>query len=65
MGPFVGISFAITGSEELFQELLGTATYTDRRGGEMVFALDSLDEIQPLVEAVVVSAPPDFGPGNP
>ena len=64
-GPFVGISFAIIGSEQLFEELLGTATFTDRPGGEMAFPLDSLEEIRPLVEAVVVPAPPDFGPDNP
>jgi hypothetical protein len=64
-GPFVGISFAITGSEQLFHEFLGTPTYTDRPGGELALPLVSLEEIQPMVEAVVVPAPPDFGPGNP
>lgn len=64
-GPFVGVSFAITGRAELFEELFGAAT-RNHPGGERVYSLGHLtEEIQPLVDAVVVPAPPEFGPGNP
>jgi hypothetical protein len=63
-GPFVGISFAITGPEELFHEVLGDASTLDDGGDE--FPLDGLgSEVADQVAAVTVPAPPDFGPGNP
>lgn len=65
-GPFVGVSFAISGGDEIFERLLGTAHPVDEHGGELAYPLNRLDEeIRPLVAAVVLPAPPDFGPGSP
>ena len=71
-GPFVGISFAVSGSEELFRTALG-ARVPEQAGGpdgrpavDREYPLHALDDdVRPLVAAIVVSAPPDFGPGNP
>jgi len=64
-GPFVGISFAVTGDEELFRTVLGPLPASDA-GGDRAYPLDALeDDVKPLVAAIVVPAPPDFGPGNP
>jgi len=65
-GPFVGISFAVSGSDELFQAVLGDAVFTAEPGGEMEFSTAGLrEDVVRLVAAIVVPAPPDFGPGNP
>lgn len=64
-GPVVGISFAITGSPELAGEVFG-GTSAMAEGGAGELPLDALsDDVASLVAAVVVSPPPDFGPGNP
>jgi hypothetical protein len=63
-GPVVGISFAISGTTRLFRDVLGTASADP--DGALAFATEALDpELSGLVEAIVVQAPPDFGPGNP
>jgi hypothetical protein len=63
-GPLVGISFAITGPPELFRERLGEAVPDD--AGAAAYAVDALQpDVAALVDAIVVQAPPDFGPGNP
>ena len=64
-GPFVGISFAIIGSDDLFREVLGDTSAMDEDAAAEL-PLDRLsDAVAPLVAAIAVSAPPDFGPGNP
>lgn len=64
-GPVVGISFAVTGSPELFSEVLGEP-HVDHAGGDAEFALDRVDDdVSGYLDAVVQPAPPDFGPGNP
>jgi hypothetical protein len=63
-GPFVGISFAITGPPELFREQLGEAVPDDT--GATAYVAEALEpDLSGLVDAIVVQAPPDFGPGNP
>lgn len=63
-GPVVGTSFAISGDAELFRDVLGGAA--PDAGGEAAFATDALEQsVSGLVAAIVVQAPPDFGPGNP
>jgi hypothetical protein len=59
VGPVVGTSFSVTGPPSLFERVFGA-----RKGLE--YALDRLpDDVAPAVEAVALSPPPDFGPGNP
>lgn len=62
-GPVVGISFAITGPDDLFRATFGDqVTY----GVESELPMASLDEdVSARVAAIVTSGPPDFGPGNP
>ncbi|WP_148573492.1 hypothetical protein [Nocardioides caldifontis] len=63
-GPVLGISFAITGAAELFRDVLGAPA--SGASGDTAFATEALDpELSDLVEAIVVQAPADFGPGNP
>lgn len=64
-GPFVGTSFAITGSEGLFRDTFGdTSVFDEPVAADL--ALDRLsDDVAAQVAGVVVTAPPDFGPGNP
>jgi hypothetical protein len=65
-GPFVGISFSVTGTEDLFRSVLGPAPLSGEPGGDRAYSLDALgDDVRPLVAAIVVPAPPDFGPGGP
>ena len=64
-GPFVGISFAITGSDDLFRDHFGDTSVMDE-GAAAELPLDRLsDDVAPQVAAIAVSTPPDFGPGNP
>lgn len=65
-GPVVGISFAISGDDDVFSEALGAAVSALETGLEQELPLDALAEhVRPLVAAIVVTAPPEFGPGNP
>lgn len=66
-GPFVGISFAISGTEELFHQVFGDAPLTAPPPGyDVDLPVTALaEEVQPLVVAVVRTEHPDFGPGNP
>lgn len=64
-GPFVGTSFAITGGDDLFRDTFGDVPTADD-GAEAELPLGLLgNEVAPHVAAVVVTGPPDFGPGNP
>lgn len=64
-GPFIGISFTITGSHDLAREVFGS-TSAMAAGGSGDLPLGALsDDVAALVAAVVVALPPDFGPGNP
>lgn len=64
VGEATGISFALTGPRSLFRE-----TFRLRGGDpprEEPLGLDALpQEVARHVSAVVFTAPPDFGPGNP
>jgi hypothetical protein len=64
-GPVVGISFSISGSHDLFRDVLGDTSALDAsEGGEL--PLDALrEDVAAHVAAIAVTAPPDFGPGNP
>ena len=66
-GPFVGISFAISGPEALFHEMFGDEPLLAAPPGyDVELPVAALaEEVQPLVAAVVRTARPDFGPGNP
>lgn len=72
-GPFVGISFSITGLVADFERLLGVSLRRGAGGGiEFVIpgghAASELSEdrlpvdLRPLVQAVVFPPPPAFGP---
>lgn len=64
VGPFVGISFAISGAQSLFDEVLGVDPSAHDQGDELL--LDRLgDAVAPYVAALTTTQPPDFGPGNP
>lgn len=64
-GPFVGTSFAITGSDGLFHDTFGDTSVMDERAAAEL-SLDRLsDDVAAQVAGIVVTAPPDFGPGNP
>ncbi len=73
VGPFVGISFSVTGSVDAFEKLLGVPL---RRvaGGGIKFVVAGGDataelpaehlpmDLRPLIQAIVFPPPPDFGP---
>lgn len=62
LGPYVGISFSISGSRSLFEEYFGTRL-DELRGYEL--PLDSLPkEVAALMEAVTFTPPPAFGPSG-
>jgi hypothetical protein len=73
----VAISFSITGSRSLFEDLFGQRVQVERRrGGELAsvrlesgsleFSLSALPKnISRNLQAVTFTPPPDFGPGNP
>jgi hypothetical protein len=63
-GPLVGISFSIEGSRSLMDEYF--ADFPTAEGPEKELGLERLPtDVRALVRAVVVEAPPDFGPTNP
>jgi hypothetical protein len=65
VGPFVGISFAITGPQALFDRVFGVDPLSDDFAGPEL-PTDRLDgELVPHIAAVTVTEPPAFGPGNP
>lgn len=66
-GPAVGISFAITGPSEAFTALWpDTAALESPVADETALPLDRLpDDVTAWVDAVVLTAPPDFGPTSP
>jgi hypothetical protein len=64
VGPLVGISFSIAGPPQRVRELF--PDYDDHTGGGGELALDRVaPEVRPAVRAVALSAPPEYGPGNP
>ncbi len=63
-GPVVGTSFAISAPRDGFESTFG-AEAADLAGAEQAaeLPLGALpDEVAPLVEAIAVTGPPDFGP---
>ena len=65
IGPFVGISFAISGSPDVFDRVFGIdPDSAEFRGGELPTDRLGRDVTQHLA-GVTVTAPPAFGPGNP
>jgi hypothetical protein len=64
-GPFVGTSFAITGSDSLFRDAFGDTSVMDEHTDAELSLGGLSDEVAAHVAAIAVSAPPDFGPGNP
>jgi hypothetical protein len=68
VAPAVATSFSISGSEERFRATFGPAVdAVDAAGGrEVELPLDPVpEEARRVVRAVVCTAAPDFGPGNP
>lgn len=64
-GPIVGISFAISGNDDLFSGVLGVSMSSLASGIEHELPLDALAaHVRTSVNAIVVTAPPDFGPRN-
>lgn len=65
VGPPVGISFSISADKDLFERTFGVDPQSKRfRGPEL--PLDRIGaEIRPFVDAVTLTEPPAFGPGNP
>jgi len=65
VGPFIGISFAISGTEAVFKRTFGVDPLAEQfRGPEL--PLDRMSgEITKHVAAVTLTEPPAFGPGNP
>jgi hypothetical protein len=62
LGPYVGISFSISGSRSLFEKFFGTRL--DKLQGYEL-PLDSLPkDAVALIEAVTFTPPPDFGPSG-
>jgi hypothetical protein len=65
VGPFIGISFAITGSEAVFERAFGVDPLDAKFRGPQL-PLDRMgEEITQHVAAVTLTEPPAFGPGNP
>ncbi|HEY5784200.1 MAG TPA: hypothetical protein VIT65_05450 [Microlunatus sp.] len=65
VGPCVGISFAITADRSVFERTFGVDPQSSRFEGPEL-PLDHVGpEIHQLVDAVTVTEPPAFGPGNP
>jgi len=75
IGPFVGISFSMTGSIRAFEEYFGTQIRLGRdRGYEFVIKNTSLghelsgerlpEAIRHLVQTVAFPLPPGFGPAE-
>lgn len=65
VGPFVGISFSITADKDLFERTFGVDPQSRRFQGTEL-PLDRIaPEITQLVNAVTLTEPPAFGPGNP
>ncbi len=65
VGPFIGISFAISGTAAVFDRTFGVDPLAeDFRGPEL--PIDWLgEEIAQYVAVVTITEPPAFGPGNP
>lgn len=65
-GPVVGTSFAITGDDDAFARCFGEQCFhaAHQQAGELPLA-DLDEDVCAHVAAVVTTAPPDFGPGNP
>ena len=65
VGPFVGISFAISGSRDVFDRVFGVdPNSAEFSGGEL--PTDRLDsDVTRHLAGVTVTEPPAFGPGNP
>jgi hypothetical protein len=63
VGPMVGLSFSISGPDELFERVFPDVAAKQRTGES--FDLSRLPEGAESVQAVVSEPPPAFGPGNP
>lgn len=62
LGPYVGISFSISGPRSLFEKFFGTRL--DKVQGYEL-PLDSLPKkVAALIQAVTFTPPPDFGPSG-
>jgi hypothetical protein len=72
VGPLVALSFAVSGSQPLFESVFatplvvegeGTVTTARSEDEQLELPLDRLPpEIAPAVRAVAFTPPPDFGP---
>jgi hypothetical protein len=65
LGPFIGISFAITGSKAAFQRVFSVDPHSLEAGSPELPTGRLPDEISQHIMAVTITEPPAFGPGNP
>jgi hypothetical protein len=63
-GPFVGTSFAITGTRERFEDTFGAAAGSSLAETRPVELSPSAlpDDVAGAIVAIAVGGPPDFGP---
>jgi hypothetical protein len=62
LGPYVGISFSISGSKQLFERFFRTRLSEVKSYELPLHALPK--EVASVIEAVTFTPPPDFGPGG-
>ncbi len=66
VGPLVGISFSIEAPRPRMEETFAGFAEAELAQGERELTLEALPEdVRSAVKAVVLEAPPDFGPWNP
>jgi hypothetical protein len=65
VGPCIGISFSITAEKETFERAFGVDPQSTQFGG-LELPLDHVGaDVVPFIDAVTLTEPPAFGPGNP
>ena len=62
LGPYVGISFSISGSRSLFEKFFRTSL--DKLHGYELPLSVLPKEVAAVIEAVTFTPPPDFGPSG-
>jgi hypothetical protein len=65
IGPYVGVSFSITAPRQTFVTELGVDPADAAGDGNLPFDRLAIRHLAAQIEAVTVSRPPAFGPGNP
>lgn len=65
VGPYVGVSFAITGTQAAFERVFGVDPLAEDFDQRELPMTGLKADVAPYVAAVTMTEPPAFGPGNP